>query len=169
MIESAWRSLLLMVAMAVVVGVLSVYRLPAEAPWWLGAMRPFWISLWGLYWVIAWNGRIGIVVLFPLGLVADVLIGTPFGLHAALLACAAWVGLQFGEVFRSGPIPGQFLVVLVLFVVTALLQGEVLFLMSASTTPFSFLGGALASTLVWMLLAPSLRRAGPPPALERQT
>ena len=166
MIDSPWRSLLLMLSLLVLVLVMAVFRLPPDAGEWLGRLRPDWIAIWVLYWVIAWEGRIGLLVMLPVGLAADALVGTTFGTQLSIVAMAAWVGLRFGEVYRSGPFGLAAIISLALFLASAHFEWLVHMLTGGNADLASQVAGSLVSVLLTTVLVVTLRRRGPPPALN---
>ena len=79
---------------------LEIVPLPASAPIELGYLRPDWIVLVLFYWVIALPQRVGAVIGWCVGLLADVLTGSLLGLHAFTLVLVAWTGTIFYQRMR---------------------------------------------------------------------
>ncbi|PCI73105.1 MAG: rod shape-determining protein MreD [Gammaproteobacteria bacterium] len=57
----------------------------------INLFKPDWVALVLIYWVMAMPNRIGVLVGWSVGIVADVLYGTLFGIHAMSLALVAYL------------------------------------------------------------------------------
>src|SRR5690554_4643764 len=77
--------------------ILMVMPMPA----FLEAWRPDWLSLVILYWVIALPHRVGIGSVLILGLVADILMGTVFGIYATALLIMAYPAIRHFHRIRN--------------------------------------------------------------------
>ncbi|MFN3587337.1 MAG: rod shape-determining protein MreD [Moraxellaceae bacterium] len=133
---------------------LAALPLPQALAWW----RPEFITMVLVFWVLQAPDRIGIWTGFLLGLVVDVLLATPFGVHSLMLAVVAWLArlswrrvAVFSLLQTSGLV---FVLILLGLAVKRLALGVV------STPPDSLLYWlpALTSALVWPTLMLVLRR-----------
>lgn len=66
---------------------LSILPLPQE----IELFKPEWVALVLIYWVMAMPSRVGVLIGWSVGIVADVLYGTLFGIHAMSLALVAYL------------------------------------------------------------------------------
>lgn len=92
----------------------------APLPDWLDLFRPTFPVLVVIYWAIALPERYGTWAGWTLGLVLDVLRGTPLGAHALALAVAAFAASRLGARMKVYPMPQQVLAVGVLAGVAAM-------------------------------------------------
>lgn len=83
-------------------------------PDWLDGLRPSFPLLVVLFWAIALPDRYGTWTGFVLGLVLDVLRGSPLGLHALVLAVAGFAGSQLSARMKVYPMAQQALAVALL-------------------------------------------------------
>ena len=79
---------------------LAVMHLPESWPQWLGWLRPSWVALVVFFWVMELPERIGLVAVWLLGLLLDVLYADPLGLNGVVLASITYVGWRFYERLR---------------------------------------------------------------------
>jgi rod shape-determining protein MreD len=135
-------------------GVLAVLPLPG----WLELWRPDWVALVLVYWVIALPQRVGLLTVWLVGLLVDVLKGTLLGLNAGVLTLIAYAALtlyQRMRMFTSLQQSG----VLLLFIGTG--QLLVFWVLTASghntADNLAFLFPALSSALLWPLVFFCLR------------
>jgi rod shape-determining protein MreD len=137
----------------VVAMVLAVVHLPETLPQWLGWLRPAWPVLVVFYWVMALPQRFGLITAWVLGLLIDVLYADLLGVNGLCLAMLTFVTWSFYERLRMYSVAQQCAVVfLLVLAVEALRMTVQAFSRDGGFTWFVALP-ALASTLVWPLLA----------------
>jgi len=106
---------------------LGVVHLPESWPAWLGWLRPNWLLLVIFFWVIEVPHRTGLLAVWVLGLLVDVLYADPLGLNAFLLAAVTYIAWRFCERFRMYSVLQQcgivFLLVLGLELVSVFIIG----------------------------------------------
>lgn len=134
--------------------VLAVLPLPQALAYW----RPEFITMVLIFWVLNAPHIAGIWGAFLLGLLLDVLYGTPFGVHAMVMAAVAWLvrlSWRWVTVFSLWQTSG-----LVLAVVFASLILKRILLGFVGTPPGSVLYWlpALGSALLWPTVVVALRR-----------
>ena len=76
--------------------VLEIYPVPEMLQWW----RPSWLLLTMIYWVMALPNRIGIVTAWLVGLILDVSLGNPLGIHGATFAICAYIVFSLNKRLR---------------------------------------------------------------------
>lgn len=86
---------------------LAVLHLPESWPQWLGWLRPAWVAMVVFYWVMELPHRVGMVSVWLLGLVVDVLHADPLGLNGVVLASITYIGWRFYERLRMYSIVQQ--------------------------------------------------------------
>ncbi|MDF2445066.1 MAG: rod shape-determining protein MreD [Moraxellaceae bacterium] len=134
--------------------VLAVLPLPQALAYW----RPEFVTMVLIFWAMNAPGIMGIWAGFFLGILMDVLFGTPFGVHALVLALVAWMvrlSWRWVTVFSLWQTSG-----LVLAVVFASLIAKRILLGIVATPPASMLYWlpALGSALLWPTVMMALRR-----------
>ena len=133
---------------------LELMPLPAAVNDW----RPSWLLLVFSYWVLALPHRINIGHGWLLGLLLDVLLGSPLGLHALALALAAYLLASNFQRLRTMGLLQQSVVIGGLCVLTELLQLGGEWLLNGETFTLGYLQPALTATLLWPWLFVLLRR-----------
>lgn len=134
--------------------VLAVLPLPQALSYW----RPEFVTMVLIFWVLNAPGLVGIWVAFCLGLLLDVLLATPFGVHALVLALAAWLtrlSWRWVAVFSVWQTSG---LVLSLVFVSLLVKRLLLGIVAVSPHSALFWLPALSSALLWPTVMVSLRR-----------
>lgn len=133
--------------------VLAVVHLPETWPSWLGWLRPAWVALVVFYWVMELPHRIGLIAVWILGALVDVLVGEPLGLNGVLLAAITYVGWRFYERLRMYSVFQQAGVAFLLVVGTETVRAAVLEL--TGDRPFSVwaVGPAVIGLVLWPFLA----------------
>jgi rod shape-determining protein MreD len=79
---------------------LAVVHLPESWPQWLGWLRPAWVAMVVFFWVTELPHRLGLVTMWLLGALLDVLYADPLGLNGVILASVTYVGWRFYERLR---------------------------------------------------------------------
>lgn len=102
---------------------LSLLPLPTWAVWW----QPEWVCLVLIYWVMATPYTLGMISVFILGIIIDLLQGTVLGEHVFCLLLVRYVIIKFHQLVRVYPLPQQtffvFLVLLLYKTLIFLIQG----------------------------------------------
>ena len=80
--------------------ILAVAYTPEVWPQWLGWLRPLWIYLIVIFWSVEHPNRLGLVTVWVIGLLTDVLLADMLGLNAFLLVLVTYLGWQLYERFR---------------------------------------------------------------------
>jgi rod shape-determining protein MreD len=129
---------------------LTVVRLPPEAPALLGWLRPDWVALVMLYWVMAIPQQVGMGTAWAAGLLVDSVTGNLLGQHALALVFIAWAGLSLYERLRMYSLLQQAVIVFVTVALAQLLDATIEYLArgAAPWTPLLLLP-ALVSALCW--------------------
>lgn len=112
--------------------------------------RPEWSLLVLIYWTIMLPDRVGVLSGWMVGLMEDLLHGSPLGRHALTYMLAAWFTVSFHQHLRSQALWQQTLSVLLLTGCSQLL------LSSLSGRFLENLPATLTATLVSALLWPSV-------------
>lgn len=152
--QGGWVILLtLIIAM-----VLSVAHLPRWMPDWIGWLRPEWVVLALFFWVIENPDRVGLILVWVLGLFLDVLYSEPLGINGACLATITFVAWSFYERLRMYSVVQQSAVLFLLVAGLELTKAIVNNL--AQDTPISaaLILPAITTTLLWPFVAEALRR-----------
>jgi rod shape-determining protein MreD len=85
------RGLALFPASLLVALFLGLLPIPAD----LSGLKPFWLALVICYWLLETPERVGLGVVFGVGLAADLIHGTLLGEHALRLCMLAFIVLRF--------------------------------------------------------------------------
>lgn len=137
-----WVYLALIVAL-----MLSVYPLPLEWRWW----RPEFVLLVVLYWAFTLPDHTSLTLVFALGLIQDLLAGTPLGQHALGLIVVTYIALQSYRRVANYALWQQAGWVFVLVGLARILGNWVYNLGGGEVSGLSFLYPALVSALLWPL------------------
>jgi len=127
---------------------LTVLPLPVWARW----ARPEWVALVVLYWVVMAPDKFGIGAAWLVGLLLDVLEGSPLGGNAFALAVVAYIALILYQRLRMYGALQQIALVFVLIGVNQLIGHWVQTLTARVVPTLLFLLPALVSALLWPTL-----------------
>lgn len=94
--QGGWLILLTLVGALL----LAVVHLPDSVPQWIGWLRPAWVAMVVFFWVMELPHRLGLVTVWLLGLLLDVLYADPLGLNGAVLASVTYIAWRFYERLR---------------------------------------------------------------------
>ncbi|MFC3607841.1 rod shape-determining protein MreD [Stutzerimonas tarimensis] len=120
--------------------------------------RPLWLAMLLCYWTLYLPHRVGMTTAFMLGLVADVLYGTPLGQNALVLTLVSFLVQVLQQRLRMFPTWQQSLVVLIVFGLAQLVQLWLHVLVGNRPPPIvSFLLPVLVSALLWPWVLGALR------------
>lgn len=152
----------LLVAITTIVGmILAVMPISSAVPPELGYLRPDWVALILFYWLIAVPQRVGLVTVWLVGLMMDVLMGSLLGLHALAYVLLGYFALKIYRRFRMFRIMQQMVLVFVLLIIIQLLITLVGSLAGQASFQFWIALPPLSGALLWpmlLLILRSLRR-----------
>ena len=141
----------------VVAAILAVVPLGRSLAWW----RPEWFLLVLVYWAIALPHRVGLVTALAVGLLVDVIDGSPLGQHMLSLGLVVTLARLMYQRLRVFTLAQQASVIFILAGFHQLIGQWLLGLQGIRVDGFTFLFPALATALFWppvMLVLRSLRR-----------
>ncbi len=125
--------------------VLMVMPMPA----FLEAWRPDWLSLVILYWVIALPHRVGMGSVLVLGLVADILMGTVFGIYATALLIMAYPAIRHFHRIRNYSFTQQALIIGVLILIKRVIVYELEHVLNGAVFHLPYLYPVISSAIAW--------------------
>ena len=131
---------------------LGVVHLPESWPAWLGWLRPNWLLLVLFFWVIELPHRVGLIAIWCVGLLVDVLYADPIGLNGFILAGVTYVAWRFFERLRMYSVLQQCGIVFVLGLAAELLSVLVIGLGSERQWGWAVVLSPLTSMLAWPLV-----------------
>lgn len=131
---------------------LGVVHLPESWPSWLGWLRPNWLLLVLFFWVIELPHRVGLIAVWCVGLLVDVLYADPIGLNGFILAGVTYIAWRFFERLRMYSVLQQCGIVFVLGLAAELLRVVVIGLGSDRQWGWEVLLIPLTSMLMWPLV-----------------
>ncbi|MEL0027920.1 MAG: rod shape-determining protein MreD [Perlucidibaca sp.] len=133
---------------------LSILPLPQGlAPW-----RPEWVTLMLVFWVMHAPMWVGVCTAAFMGMLLDVLLDTPLGLHASSLVMVVYLGRVTQRWAGIFSIRQTTALVLLLVLAGRALRFAELKLFGVPPADWSYLLPVLASALVWPTVLLSLRR-----------
>lgn len=127
---------------------LAVYPLPLEWRWW----RPEFVMLVVIYWVFTLPDHVSLTQVALLGLIQDLVEGTPLGQHALGLVIVTYIGLQSYRRVSNYALWQQGCWVFVLVGIAQLTSNWVHSLSGGDVSGLQFLYPALISALLWPLV-----------------
>ena len=141
---------------------LSVTHFPFDTPWWFALLRPEWVLLFVFFWGIERPDRVPMVFVWFLGLLLDVLQGSPLGINGLCLAAVAFVAWSFYERIRMYSRLQQ--MVLVFFLALGLETAKGVAGAMAQDVPMSvtLVVPAVVTMLMWPPVAALLQRCARP-------
>ena len=143
--NGGWVILLSLIA-AMMLGVL---HLPEGWPDWLGWMRPNWLLLVVFFWVIELPHRTGLIAVWCMGVLVDVLYADPLGLNGFILAATTYIAWRFFERLRMYSVLQQSGIVFLLVLSAQLLRVFVLGFSSERQWGWTVLVTPLTTMVVW--------------------
>lgn len=151
-----------LIALTVIAGmVLAVFQVPG-APAWLGWLRPDWGVVVFFYWTVRAPGRTGVVSAWFAGILFDVLLGRPLGLHGAGFAIATYVAIHFQSRLAMYTVAQQTAVLVAVAAGVALLKALALFVVLPVgfvwTAPLAGVGAAVAYPFLRFVAQPLAAR-----------
>lgn len=118
--------------------------------------RPEWAGLLLIYWCMRMPARVGVFHGFVLGILLDLIEGTPLGQHALILALLAFLCALVYPRFRTYSLVQQSVLVLVLLGTVQLLEQWLRTLTGDFSIHLFFLIPSIISALLWPWLATML-------------
>lgn len=115
--------------------------------------RPEWVILVMVYWALALPKRLGVIGVWSVGLLMDILLGTHLGLLAFAYAIVGYVALKFHLQLRQYPLLQQMVPIVLLVVIVKLIAVT----LAPEFNADLIWGPALASALAWPFLFTMLR------------
>lgn len=118
-------------------------------PGWVVWLRPQWIFALLLFWVINASSQCGVGVAFILGMLMDLITGTPVGEHALVFIIVTYVALKNYSRIQYLSRWQQAVVVGILTAMNAVLQGLILGFTGHSTHIALYLLSAITTAFIW--------------------
>lgn len=126
---------------------LAVYPLPLSWRWW----RPEFVLLVVIYWVFVLPNNTSLTLVWCLGLIQDLIEGTPLGQHALGLVIVTYIGIQSYRRVRNYALWQQCGWVFVLVGISQLTSNWVYSMAGGTVSGVYFLYPAITSALLWPL------------------
>ncbi|MGC3872023.1 rod shape-determining protein MreD [Halomonas sp. GXIMD04776] len=145
MIKGSLRTMLLIWLTLLLALCLQVMPLPDA---WL-VWRPEWLGLMLIYWCVAAPQRVGIIHGFILGLLLDLIEGSPLGQNALVLALLAYLALLVYQRMRAYSLVQQAVLVLVLLGIAQLVEQWLRTMFGPFSINLAFLLSALIGAVLW--------------------
>lgn len=147
-----------LVALSLLIGIfLTIIPLPSFAIW----LRPQWVFAILLFWVIASPTQCGIGTAFIVGLLMDLVTGTPMGAQALVFVVLVYITLKLHSAITHFPLIQQAGVVLIFTLLNVLLQGMILRMCGHSTHTGLYVLSAITTAIIWPWLSLILGRFRP--------
>lgn len=127
----------------------------------LSYWRPEFVTMMLIFWVLNAPALVGVWTGFGLGLLLDVLLATPFGLHAMMLSLVAWGAQLSWRRVAVFSLSQTSLLVLGLVFLALILKRILLGVVALSPDSLLFWLPAFSSALLWPLLMTMMRRFVP--------
>ncbi|MDX1706295.1 rod shape-determining protein MreD [Pseudidiomarina sp.] len=125
--------------------VLMVMPLPALLePW-----RPDWLSLVIIYWLLAIPHRVGFGTVLILGLLADILMGSVFGIYAIALLLIAYPTVRHYQRIRNYSLTQQAIIVGILVLVKRAVVYELEHVLNDAVFHLPYLYPVISSAIIW--------------------
>lgn len=134
--------------------VLMVMPMPAA----MDAFRPDWLSLVLLYWLIALPHRVSMGTVLVLGLIADILLGSTFGIHAVGLLVMGYFAARHFQKIRNFSLSQQAIIVAGLILIKRLVVYGIEHFLNDALFVSSYLLPVLTSAIIWPWIFLLLRR-----------
>ncbi len=125
--------------------VLMVMPLPAVLePW-----RPDWLALVIIYWLLAIPHRVGFGTVLILGLLADILMGSVFGIYAIALLLIAYPAVRHYQRIRNYSLTQQAIIVGILVLVKRAVVYELEHVLNDAVFHLPYLYPVISSAIIW--------------------
>ncbi|SHF51262.1 rod shape-determining protein MreD [Modicisalibacter ilicicola DSM 19980] len=133
-----WLSLLLALCLQV---------MPLPDAWLI--WRPEWLGLMLIYWCVAAPQRVGVFHGFLLGLLLDLIEGSPLGQNALVFSLLAYLSLMVYQRMRAYALVQQAVLVLVLLGIAQLIEQWLRTMFGPFSINLAFLLSALIGAALW--------------------
>lgn len=137
--------------------VLTILPLPHWAIW----LRPQWVFAVLLFWVLTSSEQYGIATAWLVGILMDLVTGTPLGLQAFVFVALSYGVLRLRSIIEHLPIWQQASTIGVLVFLNGLLQGIGLSWMGHSAHIGLHTLSAITTTLTWPWISSALNQLRP--------
>ncbi|WP_227367958.1 rod shape-determining protein MreD [Halomonas sp. M20] len=111
--------------------------------------RPEWLGLMLIYWCIAAPRRVGIFHGFVLGLLLDLIEGSPLGQNALVMSLLAYLALLVHQRMRAYSLAQQSILILVLLGIAQLIEQWLRTMFGPFSINLAFLLSALIGAVLW--------------------
>lgn len=138
-------SLLLAVGLLLIAAMLMILPLPH----WAHVVRPQWMLLLLMVWTRLYRHYVSLMVVFVIGLLVDMLLGTTLGQHAFAYVAVIALFCHYHRRITCFSLLQQSGVVLLLVVLSGLLQWLLAWCFSANTPQAAMLLSSITTTLLW--------------------
>jgi rod shape-determining protein MreD len=118
----------------------------------LQPLRPYWLALVLAYWVIEEPERVGLGLVFIVGLIADISFGGLLGEQALRLVVMAFILQRFRARMRFFPLSQQALAIGGLLLNDRIVASAIHFAVGEPMLPWAYWWAALLGMLLWPLL-----------------
>lgn len=145
MVVGRGKAYVVMVMSFLVALVLMVLPMPGWSVW----MRPNWMLLLLIFWGITLPQRVGVGVAWGMGLVLDLLLGSPLGQHALIFTCLQYVVIKFRPRLKQYHLPQMVLVIALLLYADHLLVYLTQLAIARQPFPWTFWLQPLMGVLLW--------------------
>lgn len=137
---------------------LSAMQLPFATPRWFVLLRPEWVLLAVFYWAVERPDRVPMVFVWLMGLVLDVLQGSPLGVNGLCLAAIVFIAWSFYERLRMYSRLQQAIMVFFLALGLECVKNIAAVLVQDASISVTLVVPAVVTMLVWPLVAELIRR-----------
>lgn len=137
---------------------LSAMQLPFPTPRWFVLLRPEWVLIAVFYWGVERPERVPMVFVWLLGLVLDVLQGSPLGVNGLGLAAIVFIAWSSYERLRMYSRLQQAIVVFFLALGLECIKNVAAALVQDAPISVTLVVPAVVTMLVWPLVAELIRR-----------
>ena len=133
-------------------------QLPFHTPRWFVLLRPEWVLLAVFYWGVERPDRVPMVFVWLLGLVLDVLQGSPLGVNGLCLAAIVFIAWSFYERLRMYSRLQQAIVIFFLALGLECVKNIAAALVQDTPISVTLVVPAVVTMLVWPPVAELIRR-----------
>lgn len=141
-----FRYPLLMLLSLFVAAVVAIMPLPSFALAW----RPVSVSVILIYWSLRYPQHFRMIFGWMVGLLWDVLLNVPLGLHAMLLSLQGYLVIRLWQRLQMYPVVQQAFVVFLVVGIQLMGYRWVLGVLGLPASDLGFLWGAVTSALLWV-------------------
>ncbi len=126
-------------------------------PDWMRYAKPHWVSLVLFYWCVIAPDRVGVWLGWSVGLFLDLILHTPFGMYAIMMAFVALMGGTFHRQVQRYPLSQQCVVILALSSFQVFCIAWAFRIINEVPIELVFWQAALTSMLAWPIVHITLR------------